>query len=997
VAVILVAATAGSVLAYNARRELARDALVSWLQERGVESELEFETFDLGSVDARLRIGPRADPDVTAELAEVRYGFTGFWNGQPLGVRVSSVRLVRPVVKASYRNGKFSLGSLDPLVEEFSKRPPQPDRGQPKILIEGGRIALDTDYGRMSARADARLEDGRLMLLTAQITPGELKGRGFTVSLGTAELRAATTGRRIDVLVRAPIRRVTAGGVSARDVSLRFDAQGPYPDLKRQRGDGPIFARLSASAAEAAQGGSRLSGLELAAQFEGTAAGWLETLVLSGDATANLTAQRATLGEAQAQAIAVRANATHLKWGRKGGDVLAADLWAETTLGSASAADASLRKTNLVLAGPVGLMRGAPSFALKGHATGQGGWSGLGAATGADTPETAALKRAVRDFRFDAPSFGVALSKGALSGRLSAPLRIRTAGGGEAVLAPVGPRPLYASGEGAFHVTTRGGGLPAVDLAVDRYRATAEAILAQVDLKAKGSFGPLIGAELSTSGQARLSGGALSFSAARCTPFSLARLEMGENDAEGLSGKLCPSAAPLVRVADGGWRVRGEAREVAADVPFLQAHVGNVAGAVDLRGQGAALRVDAAIRSADIEDIAPERRFNPVKASGQATLGDGQLWRAAFTVTDPLGRKLGDARLIHRPDGRGGLDFASGDLVFSEGGLQPADLSPLAAAIGSPATGEVSFTGQMSWTPQTTASGGRLDIRRLDFRSPAGPVTGLSGQVELTSLVPLTVAPGQVLRAEAIATAVPLTGAELTFGLADETLRVEGATFVAGGGTLALEAFEIPLAPGSNWGAVLDVNGVQISDFVEASPFGDRVDMDAKLTGKVPFQVTPQGVRVTNGQLHAIQPGRLSIQREALVDVAAEGGAITTEAAVPAVAPPPPETNTFTEFAYQAMEHLAFDTLQAQVNSQPDGRLGVLFHIKGEHSPPQKQEIRLSILDVIRQTYLTKPLPLPSGTKVDLTLDTTLNLDELLDDFAEYQALRSSQAVQPRR
>ena len=109
----------------------------------------------------------------------------------------------------------------------------------------------------------------------------------------------------------------------------------------------------------------------------------------------------------------------------------------------------------------------------------------------------------------------------------------------------------------------------------------------------------------------------------------------------------------------------------------------------------------------------------------------------------------------------------------------------------------------------------------------------------------------------------------------------------------------------------------------------------------------------------------------------------------------PEATNVITEFAYQAMEHLAFTTLDAQVDSLPNGRLGVLMHLKGEHTPPQKQEIRLTIMELIRRDFLNKKLPLPSGTKVDLTLDTSLNLDQLLADFAEYQALRGSQAVQP--
>ena len=57
--------------------------------------------------------------------------------------------------------------------------------------------------------------------------------------------------------------------------------------------------------------------------------------------------------------------------------------------------------------------------------------------------------------------------------------------------------------------------------------------------------------------------------------------------------------------------------------------------------------------------------------------------------------------------------------------------------------------------------------------------------------------------------------------------------------------------------------------------------------------------------------------------------------------------------------------------------------------------LRLSWLDLIQKKFLNRKLPLPSGTGVDLTLDTTLNLDDLLGDYADYQRLRSSPPVQP--
>jgi hypothetical protein len=186
----------------------------------------------------------------------------------------------------------------------------------------------------------------------------------------------------------------------------------------------------------------------------------------------------------------------------------------------------------------------------------------------------------------------------------------------------------------------------------------------------------------------------------------------------------------------------------------------------------------------------------------------------------------------------------------------------------------------------------------------------------------------------------------------------------------------------------LILENVQLADVVERSPFADKVDFDARVSGRLPFSSDAEGVKISSGEVHAVQPGRLSINRAALTGVSAGGGG-------PAAAETP---NTITDFAYQAMENLAFSQLSAQVNSLPAGRLGVVFHINGEHSPPQRQEIRLSYLELARRKFLDKPLPLPSGTKVNLTLDTSVNLDQLLRDYDDYmraKSARGSQAIQP--
>ena len=233
--------------------------------------------------------------------------------------------------------------------------------------------------------------------------------------------------------------------------------------------------------------------------------------------------------------------------------------------------------------------------------------------------------------------------------------------------------------------------------------------------------------------------------------------------------------------------------------------------------------------------------------------------------------------------------------------------------------------------------------------------------------------------------AAPVTALRARFSLADNLLKIAGGEATVGGGKIRVESLEYPLTPDAPTRGILIFEAVQLHDLVEASPFGDKMELDARVSGRMAFETRDGRLRITGGELKADQPGRISIDRTALTGVQADGAA-------PAVAT---ANDTFTDFAYQAMENLAFDKLDATLASRPDGRLGVLFHIVGRHDPPQKQRIRLSIMDIIQKRFIGRKLPLPSGTGVNLTLDTSLNLDDLLADYAEYRNLHGSGPVQP--
>jgi hypothetical protein len=960
---------------YATRRLIAREVLTGWLRAHGVVAAAEVRSFGPGGFRGRLVVGDPNAPDFVAGDAEVSYGFRG------LNFEVRTVRLTKPIVRARLHGGKLTLGSLDPLIQDLLKQPPRPDATKPKIEIDDGTLLLTTDYGPVRIVADATVADSKLMALTATTAPTRLKGPTFDTDLAAGALTLRTRGDRVDLNARIETPKTIVGSVTLAGARLGVTGQGPYPDLQKRRGDGAVTLRASL-AGSLATAGRRLDGAQLSAAFDGASAGWIDTLTVTGVAQADLAATSARSGENRVGVVHLQANAPDLRWSRRGGDTVSATSQLKATLQNLVAGDLHIPQATALFAGPVAVGAHKTSVALKGAVSGRGGWAGLGAPLAADAKEIAAAKRAAQAFRFDASAVSLAVSNGAAHLALLRPVRVRSDSGAEAVLTD--------RGRGAWRLGVAGGGLPKVDADVSRIVLIDGGVTARGRVKAAGSFAPVEDGVIEAAGTLQATNGRVTFSASGCVPLTARKLELGANDIEALSARLCPTGAPMFGLAGGAWNLRGRAEGVAMTAPFAEVRAEAGAGHVDASGAGAKLKVHAALSSAQVIDTAPATRFNPVVLSGPVDLA-GEVLTADLGFRTPAGQALGHVAITHNTRlGRGGARIDTGLLAFAEGGLQPVSLSPLAGVVGSPVSGSASFGGTFDWTSAGVTSSGVVTVSHLDFTSPAGKVTGLSGKVAFSSLSPLIAAPGQELRAESIAAFAALTGVSVAFEVQEKALLVSGGEATVGGGKVRVESLSVPLVAGAPIQGALLFEGVQLHDLVEASPFGDKVDLDAKVSGRIPFESQEGKIRILGGDLHAIQPGRLSIDRSALDAVAAGGSADLPTGTTTAV-----EANdTFTDFAYQAMENLAFTTLDAGVTTHDDGRLGVLFHIIGKHDPPQHQEIKLSIFDLIGRKFLGRKLPLPSNTGVDLTLDTTLNLDDLLADYADYQRLRSSAPVQ---
>ena len=1014
--------------AYGARREIARQALTGWLESRGVEAELSFERFDHDGLIGRLRAGPAANPDLVVDRIEVDYGVDWWWAPGGWALNPTRIRLVHPVVRGRLVDGKLSLGSLDPLIEDFLGRPPRPDARGPLVLVERGEFRLATDAGPVRVLGDARIDDGRLVRLNAAMPRATLREGDLVAQVAGARLTASSTADRLKLRLSADIESLASDTVELGKTAVLVDADGPYPDFSTKRGDGAVSLRATLTSDALEAGDAGLRDATMSATFEGRSAGWIEDFRLSGPATvtagaAGAETQGAVLAganlEAAARELRLARTPQGIRWSFDGSGRLAASSLSQgaarvsaprltfTRLSAAdagkglrvdfaaSATAAQLRQGDLDLRGLRGDFTGdadlgaARLVAAGGVLAAGGSWPVLGRAAASDEPSIAGLKRALSDFRLSAPDLRLIIDDG-LTITAGAPVRLTPASGGAAVLTPRSGRPLFRSDAGgAFDLAVSGGALPRIQVSVSDYGFAEGGLRADAALKADFDFGFVQGGEINVAGVLRTGAGGGRFSASRCAVIAADRLDFGENDVTTVSGRFCPAGAPLLRFGDGGWRADGRAEGVDATVPFLQIAFDDVSGRVSASGAGGG-SMTANVNGGSARDLAEATRFHPLALSGRATLARGD-WAGEFRLTDGSYR-VADLSLRHDGDaGEGGLLIDARGLTFTEGGLQPAGLSPLAQGfVGDAVEGAADFTGEVRWSEAGASSSGRVSTTGLDFRSPLGQVTGLRTEIDLTSLAPLASAPGQVVTVETIQSYVPLTDARVAFHLAAEALTIEDGQFEVAGGRALFEPLTVPFEAGNTWEGAVRLEGVQLGEFIEKSPFRERVSLDARVSGRLPFSVGPPGVRIAGGELAAIQPGRLSIKREALVDDGAVGGEAEAEAALDGGVAAPVAGFNAQDFAYQALEHLAFDVLEAEVNSLAGGRLGVLLRVRGRHDPPERQEIRLSWTDVLARRFLDKPLPLPSDTGVNLTLDTTWNLDELLQSLRSVEAARET-------
>lgn len=1015
--------SACGLLAVTAARGLIGAQVASaWLAEHGVPAELSVERLDATGFVGAVRLGDPARPDFTSEHVEL--AFTP-------ALTLRSARLVRPRLRVGFDGRRFNFGSLQALVDQALRAKPSGAPG-PDITLEDGSVALTSPYGPVRAQASARVSRGQLISLDARLEPTRLAAPSFdaTVTGGRVSAQGLPGGMRAQL--HADVRSLRWRELRLSDGSLQGALDAGWRGLVPA---GPTRFEAALTSSVLTTPGLQLRRPEGRLTFQGTASGPLDRLDVEGRLRLAMQSQTAAApGRASLIAPRFQLDAWHLHIKRTARDVRAeAAIRLNANAARIAAAGLSFQRASLAanysrvraqLVGDAITLNGTGELRLGSTAATGGGTTLLNASARGDGRWTAAssgraslagrlqlagglpaataqrvagalplvgprLARALTQVRLDALDVTITApgSGRDLSVLASAPVIVTGQGGARLRLSPLRAEPLFRLANGE---ATGAGDLTAEGVGFSRFRVSDAGFKLGSSGKAEAQgrlaltldrilAGGAAVEGLGLDGPVRLerAGEALRVTLPACIAVRLARYGLV---ARAAVADVCPQAAPLLQAAGGRWTVAAELRDTRADLVAAQVAV---AGAGRLTAQGGAGQPTAtiALERLTARDLAPATRFAPIQAAGRVELGEPG-WTGRLDLATPSGQALGQTAVKAALDGRSGtVELDTGLVRLAQNGFQPDALSPLAPKLVSKLDGLARFTGRIAWAESQVVSGGRLETPGLDATGPLGRMTGIKGAIEFTSLSPLTTAPGQALTAESVAWIAPLSGVRVRFQLAPGRLALESAEATVSGGRASLDPMIVPLATAGDPAplttkSVLHLAGIDVGELIARSSLADKLKLQAKLSGSVPFSLGPEGVRFIDGRLAADGPGRLSIRREALA-----GGAV--------------KTSGVQDLAYQALENLAFDTLQAEVGSQAKGRLGVLFKINGRHDPPQATEARIGIFELVSGHVLDRSLPLPKGTPVNLTLDTSLNFDELLAAYQNAARVRSDPVQSP--
>lgn len=896
--VVLVVLFAVLATAWLARERLAADFITWQLEKLGVDARYEIESIGpTRQVLTNLEVGDPQRPDLTIERVEAF--IEPRW---PL-VGIGKLRLVKPRLYGSYRNGKLSFGALDKVLFEGEKSA-EPFKLPDLVLdLDDARALLDTDFGPVGAKAAGQGNlRGGFSGIFAAIAP----------ELATDTCRAAKASVFGEVKIRfgqpefgGPLRVGTLScddGFAAQDVGVEVRARMDA-DLKGIEGDAGLESGKLAyadGAVREADGKAKFTWRQndLTTSYEATFAGIaapqveLDRMKLNGAVRAREGFSRLEV-EANAEGEGLRLgpglDRTLAESGAAAKDTLFGPMLvrirsalARESRNSSLRAELTLRKTGDIysVVMPQARVRGASGSTLLSLSRVQLALSPNGASRFSGNFTTGGRDLPVISGRMEGRDPNNTLLRLSMAeyragnGRLAIPQLMVTQGPGGAIGFAGEARasgPIPGGQAQGLVLPIRGGWSRAGGLSIWRQCTQVRfdrLVLSNLTLDRRNlTLCPPTGSAIVRSG----SGGT--------------RVAAGVPSLD-LTGRLGETPIGIRTGAVGfAWPGNLAAKEVQVtlgppDAPTrfslsqVDARIGSEFGgtfsgteaylsAVPLDLQEAAGswrfadgRLELENGSFVLKDRQQPGRFEPLVArDATLLLADNRISALALLREPRSDRPVVQADISHDlASGIGHADLGIPGILFDQQ-LQPEALSGLTLGLIANASGTITGEGRIDWDAEKVTSRGSFSTSGFDFAAAFGPVQGVSGTVEFTDLLGLVTAPDQKLAIRAFNPGIQVDSGEIRFEVRPDYLMVvNGGRWPFIGGTLVLEPAEIHTAEAEKRRFVLRLEGVDAAQFVERMELAN-IAATGTFDGRVPLVFDENGGRIEGGSLRSRPPG----------------------------------------------------------------------------------------------------------------------------------------------
>lgn len=373
----------------------------------------------------------------------------------------------------------------------------------------------------------------------------------------------------------------------------------------------------------------------------------------------------------------------------------------------------------------------------------------------------------------------------------------------------------------------------------------------------------------------------------RRTQLRIARLD-GVTRANGLAGRYTGLSGNIARV------------------PFLAS-----AGQGTWAFAGGALDVGGKLMLAD---QAETPRFNPLSAEGvKLHLKDGRI-AATATLHEPVStRAIATVAITHDlARGTGEARIAVAGLNFSKS-LQPEAITPLTLGVVADVYGQIDGTGLIRWNGDRLTSSGKFRTDALDFAAAFGPVTGASGEIAFDDLIALSTPPGQQVKLALVNPGVEVKEGIITFRLRpNQVVEIERGRWPFAGGELLLDPASLDFGQPKARTLSFRVTALDAAKFIEQLKL-ENIAATGTFDGTLPIVFDATGGRIVGGQIVARAGG----------GTLAYVGDVTNA-----------ETNTLAKLAFDALKSIRYGNLAIDLDGSLDGEIVSLVRFDGVNQSP---------------------------------------------------------------